>query len=55
MLPSWSYFADAKSRPSLLNESNSHCYLCYHKHDPTTDINAFNATALLISFLHYRL
>ena len=32
----------------VLNESNSHCYLRYRKHDPTTDINTFNATALLI-------
>ena len=32
----------------MLNASNSHCYLRYRKHDPTTDINTFNATALLI-------
>ena len=23
----------------VFNESNSHCYLRYRKHDPTTDIN----------------
>ena len=33
---------------TLLNESNSHGYLRYRKHDLTTDINTFNATALLI-------
>ena len=35
-------------RTRLLNKLNSHCYLPYCKHDPTTDINTFNATALLI-------
>ena len=34
----------------MLNESNSHCYLRYPEHGPTTDINTFNATALLILF-----
>ena len=29
----------------LLKESNSYCYFCYYKHNPTTDINTFNATA----------
>ena len=33
----------------VLNESNSHCYLRCRKHDPTTDTNTFNATALLLS------
>ena len=32
----------------MLNKSNSHCYLRYRKHDPTTNINTLNATALLI-------
>ena len=34
----------------LLNKSNSHCSFCNRKHSPTTDINTFNATALLILF-----
>ena len=29
------------------NESNNHCYLLYRKHDPTADINTFNATAYI--------
>ena len=29
----------------VLNDSNSHCYLHYCQHNPTTDINTFNATA----------
>ena len=33
----------------VMNKSNSHCYLRYCKHNPTTDIDTFNATALLIS------
>ena len=32
----------------VLNKSNNHCYLRYCKHGPTTAINTFDATALLI-------
>ena len=43
------YISPVKIRSVLmLNKSNSHCYLCYRKHNPTIDINTFNATALLI-------
>ena len=34
-----------RTRRRVLNESNSRCYLRYRKHNPTTDINTFNATA----------
>ena len=40
----------------MLNESNSHCYLCYRNYGPTTDINIFNATVYLyldiLSIIH---